>query len=193
MDRINAIQESKEQKESEKTQLITIDSNNALELFTDESKLKELILLAQQLTKTLIPDILSEKGRKDIASMAYSVARTKTYLDSIGKELVSHYKEIPKKIDSGRKFARDSLDNLRDEVRKPLDEWEGEQERLKLIEEIADGHIIGLEMNRVWIEAKKQQAHREECEKIQREHVIRAQAEREAELKIKIERDKLEK
>jgi hypothetical protein len=193
LDRINAIQESKEQKESTSaTQLITIESSNALDLFTDEDKLKELLFLAVQKTRTLVPDVFTEKGRKDIASMAYSVARTKTYLDSIGKELVSHYKEVPKKIDSVRKFARDSLDSLRDEVRNPLDDWENEQARLKLIEEIADCHSIALEMNRVWIEAKEQQRHREEVERLQREEDIRASAVRDAELRLKIEREKLE-
>ena len=192
LDRINTIQESKELKETEKTQLITINSNEALDIFTNETKLQELIEAAKLKISGLIPDVYSDKGRKDIASMAYSVARTKTYLDSIGKELVSHYKEIPKKIDSGRKFARDSLDSLRDEVRKPLDEWENEQERLKLLEDIADCHIVGLEMNRVWIEVKEQQRHREKVERLQREEVIRAQAVREAELRMKIEKEQLE-
>jgi hypothetical protein len=193
MDRINAIQELKEQKETESKQLITIDSNNALELFTNETKLKELLCLAAQKTKTLIPDVFTDKGRKEIASMAYSVARTKTYLDSIGKELVSHYKEIPKQIDSTRKFARDSLDALRDEVRKPLDEWENEQERLALIEEVKNAHIIGLEMHRVWTEVKEQQRQREETERLQREEVIRANAIHEAELRLQAERFELEK
>lgn len=192
-DRINAIQESNEQQISEKTQLITIDSCHALDLFTDEDKLKELLFLAVLKTRTLVPDVFTDKGRKDISSMAYSVARTKTYLDSIGKELVSHYKEVPKKIDSVRKFARDSLDSLRDEVRKPLDDWENEQARLKLIEEIADCHSIALEMNRVWIEVKEQQRHREEVGRLQWEEAIRAQAVRDAELRLKIEREELEK
>ena len=192
LDRINAIQEQKEADNTGLKQLITIDSSCALELFTDETKLKELIYTATLKTRTLVPDVFTEKGRKDISSMAYSVARTKTYLDSIGKELVSHYKEVPKKIDSVRKFARDSLDSLRDEVRRPLDEWENEQARLKLIEEIADCHIVALEMNRVFIEAKEQQRHREEIERLQREEDIRATAVRDAELRLKIEREQLE-
>lgn len=193
MDRINAIQESKDLKESENKQLITIDSSQALDLFTNESKLKELLSLAELKTRSLVPDVYTDKGRKDIASMAYSVARTKTYLDSIGKELVSHYKEIPKKIDSTRKFARDRLDNLRDSIRKPLDDWENEQERLALIEEVKDAHIVGLEMNRVWIEAKEQQKQREEMVRLQREEVIRANAIREAELRLHAERMALER
>lgn len=34
-------------------------------------------------------------------------------------------------IDAARKKARDTLDALRDEVRKPLTDWEAEQERIE--------------------------------------------------------------
>jgi hypothetical protein len=125
--------------------------------------------------------------------MAYSVARTKTYIDSIGKELVSHYKEAPKKIDSVRKFARDSLDYLRDEVRKPLDEWENEQARLKLLEEIAIAHEDALLMNGTYDEIKSIRLAMEETARKLREEEIRAKAIAEAELKIKIEREELER
>jgi hypothetical protein len=192
-ERINSIQESKDSQDSEKNQLITIDSNDALELFTDETKLKELIFIATLKTRTLIPDVFTEKGRKDIASMAYSVARTKTYLDSIGKDLVSHYKEIPKKIDSVRKFARDSLDLLRDEVRKPLDKWENEQAQLKLIEEIKDAHIVALEMNRSFDEIKAEQLALEEKRKKEYEQMVKEKAQKEAQERLEHEKIALER
>ena len=71
-----------------------------------------------------IPDVTTRKGREAIASIAYKVAKSKTALDNVGKELVAELKDIPKKIDAERKRMRDTLDAWKDEVRKPLDEWE---------------------------------------------------------------------
>ncbi len=71
-----------------------------------------------------VPDVSTKKGRDAIASIAHKVARSKTALDNVGKELVAELKEIPKKIDAERKRMRDTLDAWKDEVRAPLNEWE---------------------------------------------------------------------
>lgn len=77
-------------------------------------------------------DISTEKGRKAIASFAYKIAKFKTRLDDIGKDLADKQKEIPKKIDAERKYVRETLDSWKDEVRKPLTEWEeAEAARIK--------------------------------------------------------------
>lgn len=77
-------------------------------------------------------DISTPKGRKEIASLAYKVARSKTALDDMGKELVAGIKAQASAIDADRKKARDRLDALKDEVRKPLDEFEAaEAARIK--------------------------------------------------------------
>ncbi len=41
------------------------------------------------------PDIDTRKGRKAIASLAAKVARSKTYLDGLGKDLVAGWKRRP--------------------------------------------------------------------------------------------------
>lgn len=69
------------------------------------------------------------KGRDEIASVAYALTRTKTYLDGLGKALVDEYKEVPKKIDANRKIIRDTLDTLRDEVGAPLTDFEAAEEK----------------------------------------------------------------
>ncbi|MFV8874503.1 cell envelope biogenesis protein TolA [Serratia fonticola] len=66
-----------------------------------------------------------------MASLGLKVAKTKTYLDGLGKDLVTEYKEVPKKIDASRKAVRDRLDALKEKVLQPKLEWEAEQERLK--------------------------------------------------------------
>ncbi|MCW2272422.1 hypothetical protein [Pseudomonas sp. JUb96] len=75
-----------------------------------------------------VPDVTTVKGRKAIASIAYTVARSKTLLDNLGKELVSELKEIPKKIDAERKRMRDTLDIWQEEVRRPLNEWQAAED-----------------------------------------------------------------
>lgn len=69
-------------------------------------------------------DISTEAGRKAVASLAYKVARSKTALDDMGKQLVADLKVQTGKIDAERRVIRDRLDALRDEVRKPLDDFE---------------------------------------------------------------------
>ena len=111
-------------KETTTTALVTLQPENALTLFTDGTGLESLLTDIRKQASSLVPDLTTAKGRKEIASVAYAVAQTKTYLDGIGKALTDEYKEIPKKIDATRKQIRDELDKLKDEVRAPLTAYE---------------------------------------------------------------------
>jgi adenine-specific DNA methylase len=73
-------------------------------------------------------DVSTVKGRTSIAGTAYKVARSKTYLDGLGKQLVAEIKQQAAAVDAERKYIRDTLDELRDSIRKPLDEWEAAEE-----------------------------------------------------------------
>ena len=76
-------------------------------------------------------DVSTLKGRASIAGTAYKVARSKTYLDGLGKQLVAEIKQQAAAVDAERKYIRDKLDELRDSIRKPLDEWEAADEARK--------------------------------------------------------------
>lgn len=106
------------------TQLVVIEPTTAVALFTEGQGVAELLADIRQKATSLVPDITTAKGRKEIASIAHAVARTKTYLDGLGKEQTDKFKEIPKRIDANRKQIRDSLDALKDEVRAPLTQFE---------------------------------------------------------------------
>lgn len=108
----------------EETALVVLEPTTALAVFTEAGKVDPILAQIKKIVAEFTPDISTAKGRAEIASMAHKVARSKTYLDGIGKDLVDQYKEIPKKIDANRKRIRDELDALKDEVRKPLTEWE---------------------------------------------------------------------
>ena len=88
--------------------------------------------------RAIATDISTEAGRKAVASLAYKVARSKTALDEMGKQLVADLKAQTGKIDAERRTIRDRLDALRDEVRKPLDDFErAEKTRV-------DGHEVAI-------------------------------------------------
>jgi colicin import membrane protein len=81
--------------------------------------------------RTFTADISTANGRKAIASIAHKVARSKTALDDMGKELVAEWKTKAGAVDAERRTIRDRLDELKEQVRKPLTDWEdAEQARI---------------------------------------------------------------
>lgn len=110
--------------------LIPLESVNAVEVFTGGG-LDDLLARIRAEAVTLVPNVKTVAGRKEIASIAYKVSRSKTAIDDAGKALVADLKKQTGDIDSARKKARDTLDALRDEVRKPLTDWEEEQARVE--------------------------------------------------------------
>lgn len=116
---------------NEVTDLVVIEKHNAMAVFTTKEQLDPLIEAIEKEVRSLVPDVSTKKGRDAIASMAHKVARSKTYIDNAGKDLVAELKALPKQIDESRRIVRERLDALKDEVRKPLTDWEAEQDRLK--------------------------------------------------------------
>lgn len=96
----------------------------ALEVYQQPKGLDPWIAKIRSEVELFVPDVSTKKGRDAIASIAYKVAKSKTALDNLGKELVAELKELPKKIDAERARVRAELDALRDQVRKPLTDWE---------------------------------------------------------------------
>ena len=118
-------------KETE-TALVVLEPTTVLAVFTEADKVDPILAAIKKIVAEFTPDTATANGRAEIASIAHKVARSKTYLGGIGKDLVDQYKEIPKKIDANRKRIRDELDALKDEVRRPLTKWEeSENERVQ--------------------------------------------------------------
>lgn len=132
---------------SEIMDLVVIEKKNAMAVFTNNDQLDPLIELIEKEARSLVPDVTTKKGRDAIASMAHKVARSKTYIDNAGKDLVAELKALPKQIDESRRVVRERLDALKDEVRRPLTEWEAEQERIKAEEAMNVLHAEALGMN----------------------------------------------
>lgn len=122
-----------------------IERATALSVLTDQEKFDAFYAKVKAETDAFVPDVSSDKGRKAIAAMAFKVTKTKTAIDAAGKQLTEEWRTQTAKVDASRKAIRDKLDGLRDEVRKPLTDWEVAEEargrevdaKLKLIEHAA--------------------------------------------------------
>lgn len=105
-------------------QILEQNSNAIVEAYKTEGGAQSLFDRIAEQARSVVPDLSTDKGRKAIASMARKVASSKTAFDAHGKELKEQYTAITSKIDADRKLFRDQCDALRDEIRKPLTDWE---------------------------------------------------------------------
>lgn len=109
----------------QKTELALLPTKEtAMQVFSNPKGLSPYLDQIKAELDAFVPDVSTKKGRDAIASIAYKVAKSKTALDNIGKDLVAELKDVPKKIDAERKWMRDTLDQWRDDVRAPLTAWE---------------------------------------------------------------------
>lgn len=114
---------------SETTDIVLLPpKETALQVYTAHQGLDPYLAKIKEELDAFVPDVSTKRGRDAIASIAYKVAKGKTALDNIGKELVADLKDVPKKIDAERKRMRDLLDQWKDEVRAPLTAWEEAEE-----------------------------------------------------------------
>lgn len=162
-----------------------------------------------------VPDLSTKKGRDRVASLAAQVSRSKTAIEKPGREYLKRLKEAVRPAEAEIKRFVDACDELRDATRRPLTEWEVEQERIKAEEAMNALHAEALEMNEEFdrlraaqIEADHEMAllmndkfdrdreeQRRQAEQAQREHEERIKqeaadkAKREAEERHKAELD----
>jgi len=94
-----------------------------------------------------VPDLTTKKGRDRVASLAAQVSRSKTAIEKPGREYLKRLKEAVRPAEAEIKRFVDACDELRDATRKPLTEWEAEQERIKAEEAMNALHAEALAMN----------------------------------------------
>lgn len=126
-----------------------------------------------------VPDLSTTKGRERIKSLAASVSRSKTAIEKPGRDYLKKLKEAVKPAEAEIKRFVDACDALRDETRRPLTEWEAEQDRLnqeaeakkkaeQLAAEIEVAHEMALLMNDAFDRDAKAKA--DEVERLQKAH-----------------------
>lgn len=105
-------------------QVLDQNSNVIVEAFKTEGGAQSLFDQIAAQARSVVPDLSTDKKRKEIISLAAKVSKTKVAFDNHGKALKEQYTVITNKIDADRKLFRDQCDALRDEIRQPLTEWE---------------------------------------------------------------------
>ncbi|WP_423957405.1 hypothetical protein [Citrobacter freundii] len=134
-----------------------------------------------------VPDLSTAKGRARIASLAAQVSRSKTAVEKPGRDYLRHLKEAVKPAEAELRRFVSACDEMRDEVRRPLTEWEAEQERIKA-EEAAKkkaeedrkqfelDHEIALLMNDAFDRELAEKKAEEERQRIAHEEELKRQA-----------------
>lgn len=78
-----------------------------------------------------VPDLTTKKGRDRIASLAYSIARSKSAVEKPGRDYLRKLKEMPKVVETELREFVTAMDALRDQVRAPLNEYEAAEKERK--------------------------------------------------------------
>ncbi|EQA1697629.1 hypothetical protein QEV74_RS14120 [Enterobacter hormaechei] len=104
--------------------------------------LKQIRELAKE-----VPDVTTKKGRDRIGSLARMVGSSKTAIEKPGREYLKRLKEAVKPAEEELRVFTRECDAIRDEILKPRDEWEAEQERIKAEEAMNALHAEALVVN----------------------------------------------
>lgn len=113
--------------DTDQTPLI-IEPKTALQVLTDPAEFDAFYARVKAETDKLIPDVSTAKGRDEIRATAMKVVKSKTAIDKAGLALTAEWRANTDKVNTSRSSIKERLDALRDEVRKPLTEWEAAEE-----------------------------------------------------------------
>lgn len=102
----------------------------ALQLFEDGG-VRSILDKIKAEAKSRVTDATTESGRKEIKSLAYKIAQTKTAMDEMGKSLTEEQREFIARINAERKTITTELDELKEEIRRPVTEYE-EREKARV-------------------------------------------------------------
>lgn len=111
--------------------LVTLEQNKQLSEFK-KPDVEQAVSFVKEEALSIVCDATTEKGRKEITSLARKVSSSKTFIENIGKEKSMIFKRQAKEIDAVRNFASAELDSIRDQILKPVAEFkEREKARIK--------------------------------------------------------------
>lgn len=99
-------------------------------LFKAENALDPIIAKLEQAARAQAAtyDASTPKGRKELRSLAHTVSLKKAELDKQGKSLTEAQRKEIAAVNAGRKLAEERLAALRDEIKKPAEDWDAAEE-----------------------------------------------------------------
>lgn len=109
-------------------QLVVIDDPRAV--YKQSENIDKLLAEIRESALAFSPDVSKASDRKKTISIASKVASLKVFLDSTGKELGADLKKELDCILADRKKIRDTLDDLKIEVRQPVTDWEDQKKAI---------------------------------------------------------------
>ena len=117
--------------------LIPKDVLGPQSLFTTEGAMDSLVeAIRKQAHDDNTFDMTTKEGRDGIKSLAYRVARSKTFIVEMSKEYIKPMDDKIKTARAATKSMESKLDELRDEIRDPVTKFEAQEE--ERINEIKD-------------------------------------------------------
>lgn len=111
-------------------QLVSVDDiseENAPLIYVTDG-LKPFIERVRSEVTGEVPDLSTKKGRDRIASLAAKVSKSKVAVEKPGRDYLKRLKDQPRIVEAELREFVNSMDALRDEVRKPLKDWEEAEE-----------------------------------------------------------------
>jgi hypothetical protein len=146
------------------TALVHVEQLTPIQLFAPGA-LNPILERIKAEVRAIETDISTDAGRKAIKSLAYKVARTKTFIDDQRKSLVADEKKRLAAIDAEGGRVWDELEALKEEVRKPLTDWEDaelvrvqEHERriadMKAVSEVDHFSLANIETARAYLDER---------------------------------------
>lgn len=124
---------------------------NPVSVLTDETLYSTFYNHVKSEVEAFEPNIATASSRKEIASLAYKVTRTKTAIDNAGKKLNEDARAKINAVDAQRRKVREDFDALAELARKPLTDWEKQEDArieycksfIRAIEDCGNGLIGG--------------------------------------------------
>jgi hypothetical protein len=104
-------------------ELIILENLNPVELFQNNG-LEPLLTRIETECRSVLLDISTEDGRNEIDSLFKKIRRSKNALDDMGKGLGEEWRVKVNALNAERNKAKDRLQSLMDEIRKPLTDFE---------------------------------------------------------------------
>ena len=168
---------------AENNALIVVDKLDPIEIFV-KGGLDIVIETISKRAEEELKDATLEtaRGRKIYASVAYKIARSKTLLDDMGKELTIEQKRQIKKNDVNRNLLWERCEKLQSEKRKPLTDWEAAEDariaKEKADAEFAQAWCDAHAEHTLWLKAKELDALKAEMARKEAEQKAKEEAER---------------
>lgn len=124
---------------------------NPVSVLTDETLYSTFYNHVKAEVEAFEPNLATASSRKEIASLAYKVTRMKTAIDNAGKKLNEDARAKINAVDAQRRKVREDFDALAELARKPLTDWEKQEEArveycksfIQAIEDCGNGLIGG--------------------------------------------------